>query len=238
MVNFSKSDNSLTGSVAIVTGGSRGIGFAIANALADEGCKIVVCSRTSTEVKKAEKVLSEKTEVLGIVADVSNTGDCKRVMEETFKKFRKMDILINNAGISVYKTLEKTTEEEIDSILDTNLKGMIHLTRIALPHIKKGSFGRIVNISSGLGKSGMAGFTAYCATKFGVIGFTEALAGELEGNVKVHAVCPKRTDTKMYAHRFPGAGGKGLDSPEDVARVVMEILNPNSRIPSGSAIGV
>jgi len=235
---FSKNNNSLKGKVTIVTGAGRGIGKAIALLLAEQGCNVVIFSRTEKEIKDAEKEIKKKADVLALKADVSKLNDVKKVVKETIKKFGKINILINNAGVAMYRPLLNNNDKEIDAILDINLKGLIHFTKEALPYIEKGDYGRIVNISSGLGKFGMANFTVYCATKFGVVGFTEALAGELKGNVKVYTVCPGGTYTKMYLDMFPGSSKYQLDSPEKVAKVVLKVCMPDCGIRNGAVVDV
>ena len=232
---FSKGNNSLKGKVAIVTGGGRGIGKSIALLLADYECKVVIFSRTEKELKETEKEIKQKNvDVLALRADVSKLNDVKRVINGTIKKFVKINILVNNAGIAVYKSLSETNSNEIDNTIDINLKGLIHFTKESLPYIEKENYGRIVNISSGLGKFGMANFAVYCATKFGVIGFTEAIAEELKNNVKAYTVCTGGTDTKMY----PGTNRAFLDKPEKVAKVVLKVCMPDCRIKNGATVDV
>lgn len=234
---FSKNNNSLKGKVAVVTGGGRGIGKAIALAFAAEGCNVIINSRTESELRLAEKEIKAKNvNCLAIKADVSKLSDVKKVISETIKKFKKINILVNNAGIGPYKSLEEHSYEEINAILDINLKGLIYFTKEAIPYIKKEGFGRIINISSGIGKVGITNFTVYCATKFGIIGFTEALAGELN-NAKVYAVCPGSTDTKLYRSNFPYSKNFLIDKPEKVAKVVLKLCISND-FRSGEAVDV
>lgn len=234
---FSK--NNLKNKVAIVTGGGRGIGKAIALLLAENGCNIVICSRTEKELKEtAEKIKEKNAKVLAIKADVSKLNNVKGVVKETIKKFGKINILVNNAGIGPYKPLINTDYDEIDAIIDINLKGLIYFTRESLPYILKENYGRIINISSGAGKRGIANFTIYCATKFGVIGFTEALAGELRGNIKTYAVCPGATDTKLYRSNFPNSRNIFLDSPKKVAKVFLKVCMPDCKAKNGETVDV
>jgi len=235
---FSKNkNNSLKGKVAVVTGAGRGIGRAIALALAEQGCNVVINSRTETELRQAEKEIKAKNaDVLAIKADVSKLSDVKKVISETIKKFRKINILVNNAGIGTYKSLEEHNYGEINGIIDINLKGTIYFAREALPYLKKEDYARIINISSGIGKVGIANFTVYCATKFGVIGFTQALADELR-NVKVYAVCPGATDTRLYRQNFPTSRNFLIDKPEKVAKVVLRLCLSDD-VRSGEAVEV
>ncbi len=226
----------LKGQVAIVTGSARGIGRAIAIALAKEGCDVVINSRTKKEVDVTTKEIEKLgVEVLPVVADVSNEKEVNKMINATIKKFGRIDILVNNAGIGLYKDFAKMSSEEINSILDTNLKGLILCTKNTLPHMIKRNYGRIINISSGAGKTGIAGLAVYCATKFGVIGFTEALAGELPNDIKVYAVCPGGVDTKMYVSMFSEHPSL---KPEDIAKKTLPLCMPDVKTKSGSSIEV
>jgi 3-oxoacyl-[acyl-carrier protein] reductase len=232
------SKSNLRGKVAIVTGGGRGIGRAIALLLAEEGCSVVICSRTEKELKEAsEEIKKNNKDVLAIKADVSKLNNVKAVVNETIKKFGKIDILVNNAGIGPYKPLVETGYDEIDAIIDINLKGLIYFTKESLPYLKE-EYGRVINISSGIGKGGMANFTVYCATKFGVIGFTESLAGELKGNIKTYAVCPGAIDTRLYRSNFPNSRNIFLDSPKKVAKVVSKLCEPDCKVKNGGVVDV
>jgi|ETNmetMinimDraft_2_1059921.scaffolds.fasta_scaffold104362_1 short-subunit dehydrogenase len=235
---FSKNKNQiLKNKVAIITGGSRGIGKAVAVALAEQGCNIVINSRTESELKEAEKEIESKNvDVLAIKADVSKLSDVKKVVKESIKKFKRINILVNNAGIGPYKSLKETSYQELESILDINLKGLIYFTKEALPYLQKEGFARIVNISSGIGKVGVANFTVYCAAKFGVIGFTEALADELK-DIKVYSVCPGATDTKLYRSNFPYSRNFLIDKPEKIAKVVLKLCTTDN-IKSGESVNV
>lgn len=227
----------LTGKVAIVTGGSRGIGKAIAIALSMQGCEIAICARTESELRQAEMDIKKYSDAFAIRADVSKTEDVKRVVNKTIKKFKKINILVNNAGIGTYGPFLEMRQKSIDATLDINLKGVIYLTKEALPYIEKEGYGRVINISSGLGKFGMANFTLYCASKFGVIGFTEALAEELK-NAKAYAVCPGQTNTRMTTENFPDVDVNSIDQPEDVAKVVLRLCMPNCNVKNGAAVDV
>ena len=226
----------LKNQAAIVTGSARGIGRAIVIALAKEGCNIVVNSRTKKEVDATAKEIEELgAGVLPVVADVSNEKDIERMVEAAMKKFGRIDILVNNAGVAVYKDFTKTGKEDWDNIIDINLKGIFLCTKAVLPIMQKRQYGRIINISSGAGKTGIAGLAVYCASKFGVIGFTEALADELPDDIKVYAVCPGGVDTKMYVSMF---GEHPSLKPEDIAKKALPLCMPDTKTRSGSSIEV
>jgi len=227
----------LKGSVSIVTGGGRGIGRAIAITLAKEGSDIVIVSRTKSELEEtASEVKRLGREVLSVSGDVRKKKDVENVVNKAFEKFGKIDILVNNAGVAYYKPLVKTSEEEWDETFDTNVKGIYLVTREVLPIMEKQKSGIIINISSGAGKHGFANLSAYCASKFAVIGFTQSLADELfDKGIKVYAVCPGGVDTKMYRDVF--GSSRFLLKPEHVAEKVKQLCI-NSNVKSGSAVNV
>jgi len=226
----------LDGKVAVVTGGDRGIGNAIARHLAESGADVAICGRSRGELEKAGKALSSLgTDSLAVVADVTKPADRKRLVKTVLKEFGRIDIWVNNAGVLFGGGLAKKKEKEIDRTIDVNLRGPIHLSALALPALRK-SKGILINIASIAGKQGFADMPVYCATKFGVIGFTESIAGELsEYGVRAYAVCPTSTQTHMwesFAGRRPAE-----HVPDDVALEVIGLLK-SKKAKSGSAIDV
>lgn len=186
--------------VILITGAARGIGRATAILAVREGARVVVNYNTSK--KEAEDVVAEIKKFGGqglvIKADVADRQQLKIMVDKIIREWGRIDVLINNAGIFVWKDLFQQTPEEIDREIDVNFRGLVHLTRLVLPIMQKQKDGVIVNISSGLGKRGMANAAVYCATKFAVLGFTQSLAGEIEkDNIRVYAVCPGQTATEM-----------------------------------------
>ena len=226
----------LNDQAAIITGSARGIGRAIAIALAREGCNVVINSRTKKEVDATAKEIEKLgSDVLPMVADVSNEKDVSRMVNEAMKKFGRVNILVNNAGVAAYKDFSKMSQKEIDDILNINLRGLILCTKHVLPHMIKQKYGRIINISSGAGKTGIAGLAVYCASKFGVIGFTEALSDELPESIKVYAVCPGAVDTKMYVEAFHEQPSL---KPEDIAKKTLPLCMPDTKERSGKSIEI
>ena len=186
--------------VAIVTGGSRGIGSSIALELAKNGVKIVINYNSNSEA--ADKMVAEINEIGGeayaVQADVSNIQDAAKLVEETVNHFGRLDILVNNAGITRDSTFKKLSEEDWRKVIDVNLNSVYNTTSKALPHLLESDAGRIINISSIIGQAGGFGQTNYAAAKAGLIGYTKSLALELaKGNVTVNAICPGFIGTEM-----------------------------------------
>jgi len=186
---------------AIVTGSGRGIGRETAILLCKKGLNVVICSKTQTEIDSTVeeiKHLISDDRVIGIRCDISNSFEVEDLIRSTYDKFKAIDILVNNAGIVYVKKFFDTSEEEWDKTIDINLKGSFLCTRAVLPFMIKNKSGVIINVSSGAGKTGFPDISAYCASKFGVIGLTESLAWEVANyNIRVMAICPGEVDTKM-----------------------------------------
>ncbi len=210
---------------AVVTGGSRGIGFEISKRLIEEGYKAAICARTKKEIEKAVGELGRNC--FGVVCDVSNIKDIARFFSDVKKKFGKVDVLVNNAGVIVWKDFSEHSYDEISWQVEVNLTGVMFVTKAFLPLIKSG--GVVVNIASGAGKFGHGGLTPYSATKFGVRGFSQALAKELK-NVKVYSINPHAVATRM-------TGFRGV-SPEKVAQVVLNAINGKYKVESGGDVDV
>lgn len=226
----------LTGQTALVTGGSKGIGRAICLALAKEGANIVFAARDEGRIKETMKELKEMSgRALAVRADVRYEEDVKRLISKAVDEFSGLDILVNNAGVAYRRPLVETTLEEYDKIMDTNLKGIFLCTKYTIPYIKNSKNGKIVNISSGAGLHGIPELSIYCASKSGVISITQSIASELEGEIKVYAICPGGVDTDMYKSLF---GHKPQLKPEHIARKVLELVSPDSKVVSGKIIEV
>ncbi|MBN1586411.1 MAG: 3-oxoacyl-[acyl-carrier-protein] reductase [Candidatus Omnitrophica bacterium] len=189
----------LEGQVALVTGASRGIGFAVAERLAAAGARVWICSRSTETVERAKRELSSKgLSVEGDAADVSNAGQTRALMDKVLDKEKNIHIVVNNAGITRDQLLMKMSEEDWDTVLDANLKGAFLCTKAVVRGMIKQRYGRIVNISSVIGVTGGAGQANYAASKAGLIGFTKSVAKELGSRgITVNAVAPGFITTDM-----------------------------------------
>ncbi len=213
--------------IVLITGSTRGIGFSSAVEFLKSGDQVVVFCRHREHVAKAMNQLAsfgQRQNILGLVGDVRNERDAKRIIAQCLKHFGRINILINNAGIAAYKELEKMSEKEWDDILDTNLKGCFLFIRQIAPVMKRQGKGIIINVSSGLGVTGEANFAAYCASKFGVIGLTQSVADETAGTgLRIYTVLPAGVNTKLYRDLGLGTEPSELLSPERVAKRIFEL---------------
>lgn len=223
----------LENKVIIVTGGGRGIGEYIAKRLGKEGASVVVTARTEKEIEKVCKEINDAGgKAIFIKGDVTREKDVRAVISKTIKKFRKVDILINNAGVGLRKYLRETKVKEFEEVMDVNVKGVFLYMKNIIPVMEEHG-GLIINISSGAGKVGIPTLSAYCASKFAVIGLTEAAAGEVK-NVKIVALCPGSVDTGMFKRMFPEE--KADLKPEEVAEKVADICIHPEKYRSGQAV--
>ena len=227
--------------VAIVTGAGTGIGRAIALAYVQEGASVVLVGRTQeTLAKVAEEVVALGGEALVVRASVSKPPDVRRVVEETLARFGKIQILVNNAGVFIYKGFLDLSLKDWDDTIDTNLKGIFLCCQAVLPGMVKQKQGNIINISSIHGKIGDANLAAHCASKFGVIGLTQALAREvIDHNINVNVICPGQVKSNWVDEPevLPTPLSTRL-KPADVARVAVFLASPDSSIMTGSVIDV
>jgi NAD(P)-dependent dehydrogenase (short-subunit alcohol dehydrogenase family) len=249
----------LTGKVAIVTGGARGIGKSIVEGFAKEGASVVISDILFDVAQElAEKLTRNGTRMLAVKTDVSKKSDAHNLAAATMKEFGKIDILVNAAGIIRDTMLVDIEEEEWDQILDINVKGIYLITRAVVPHMIATRQGKIVNISSRSGKDAQAGLSHYGASKFAIIGITQSLAKELAPNdINVNAVCPGIVRTDMWERILDARSArtgvpreeiwagmietiplKRPQVPEDMANMVLFLCSDIARNITGEAINV
>jgi 3-oxoacyl-[acyl-carrier protein] reductase len=222
-------DRFLDGKVAVVTGGTRGIGRAIAAALVKTGAAIAICGRSAEAAERAAAELAAESggKVVGAGADVSDPEAVRRFFEFVDERLGGLDILVNNAGVGYFHSVAELSIEEWNRTIGTNLSGAFYCSREALPRFRKRGGGFVVNISSLAGKNPIAGGSAYNASKFGLNGFSEAMMLDHRyDNVRVSHVMPGSVATEF------GAGAAGADwkiAAEDVAEVVIAILRMPER---------
>jgi dihydroanticapsin dehydrogenase len=238
----------VSGKVAIVTGGSRGIGFATAKILSENGAKVII---TGKDKKRLEKATSEISGSIGIIGDIRNTQDVKNVVSKTVKKFGRIDILVNNAGIfPKIKQLHKIEDNEWDEVLDVNLTGQFRFTREVIPYLQKTS-GSIINISSDAGLKAYQGFNAdaYSASKAALIVLTKCWALEYsKDKIRVNCICPGVVDTDMTKPFLKTQKDKEfmnnehpigrIGQPNEVAKAVMYFASDDASWITGAVLAV
>ncbi|HYR92035.1 MAG TPA: 3-oxoacyl-[acyl-carrier-protein] reductase [Terriglobia bacterium] len=230
--------------VAIVTGGSRGIGRAVVQALAREGARVAF---TYAQNKALADQIANGDTVLGFQADVTSLEQAKDLVKQVKEKFGRVDILVNNAGITRDKLLAMMSEKDWDDVLDTNLKGVFNLTKPVVGVMLRQKSGTILNITSISGIVGMPGQVNYSSSKAGMIGFTKALAKEIaKANITVNALALGLVETDMTAVLNEDYRAKALAqiplgrfaTPEEMAEVVLFMLSPKAAYMTGQVVQV
>ena len=221
--------------VAIVTGGSRGIGRAIARALADAGATVIITARNEHDLSNAVSQLKQTRSgsVAGFICDVRDYDQVKQVFADVAKTFGGVDILVNNAGIGIFESVETMSPENFRAVLETNVNGVFYCCHEAIPLMKRRGGGYIINISSLAGANAHPRMAAYNASKFGLNGFSEALMQEVRhDNIKVSYIMPGSVNTEFGGDE-PSDEKSWQLQPDDVARVVLELLAfPDHALPS------
>jgi len=243
----------LGGKVALITGGSEGMGYATAELFLREGAKVVITGRSKEKGRKALARLKAYGKAEFVQGNVSRPRDAKRMVDETVRKFGRIDILFNNAGVYIEKFAEDTTEEDWDKILDINLKGTFLVSKYAIPIMKRQGGGVIVNNSSDAGLIGNRKCPAYCASKGGVTVMTKAMALDYaRHNIRVNCVNPAIIDTPMLAYEVKAASNPKeylrtcdevqpigrVGRPEEVANAVLFLASDQASFVTGAALSV
>ena len=224
----------LQGKTAVVTGSSKGIGYAIAEAIVREGGSVVVSARHEDEVNQAASALSELGggRAVPVVCDMRSYDDVRRLIGAA-RELGGLDVLVNNAGVGKFGAVDELSLEDWHQVIETNLNGVFYACREAVPLLRARGGGWVINIGSLAGKNPFAGGSAYNASKFGLLGFSEAMMLDVrEHGIRVCCIMPGSVDT-YFNHNQPKPENAWKIQPADVARLVMELLAfPENALPS------
>ncbi len=241
-----------TDKAVLITGSSRGIGYAAARAFLERGARVAVNGRSEASVAAAMASLGETDRVVAAPGDVASATSCAAVVEGATAGLGGLDVLVNSAGICTYASIAESDEALWDRTLDINLKGSFFCARAALPALRERR-GAIVNLASDAGLMGSAGLTVYCASKGGVVNLTRALAYELAPEVRVNCVCPGFVDTDMVRRDYIEASDdpaeterqaidyspmKRMAQPREVAKVIVYLASEDAGFITGAALPI
>lgn len=215
--------------IALVTGGGTGIGRAFTEVLAEAGTRVIIASRREDVLRQTADALNRKLgaeRVFPYAFDIRDRAQVDSLVDYAIDRWKCLDVLINNSGLAVPETVDEITEDGWDKVLETNLRGVMQLVRAALPHMIKNDYGDIVNVSSQAGKHGFSDVPSYCASKFGLLGYAEALRDHVRknsANVRVFNFCPGLVDVENAA---PNANPRaGFIHARNLARTLMYALS-------------
>ena len=217
----------LTGKVAVVTGSTKGIGLAIAEKIVEAGASVVISARTKKDVEETVERMEPYAEgrVVGIPTDVSDPDACAGLVEETVDRLGGLDILVNNAGLGIFKSIEEMTVEEWRLQIDVNLGGVFYCSKAAIPHLKESDDAWIINIGSLAGKNTFAGGSGYNASKFGLVGMTEATMLDVRHDgIRISMIMPGSVNTYFGGREEENERTWRLQG-EDCAQAVMQLLD-------------
>jgi 3-oxoacyl-[acyl-carrier protein] reductase len=222
----------LSSTVAVVTGGSRGIGLAIAARFVASGARVVITGRDQKHLDAAAARFSKDT-VLAVRADVGKPDEAGRAIDAAVERFGGLDVLVNNAGVGHFANVADMSAGDWQNVIDTNLSGVFYCCAAAIPHLKRRGAGWVINISSLAGKNPFVGGAAYCASKAGLNAFSEALMQEVRyDNIRVSYIMPGSVATG-FGGRGDSAGADWKIAPEDVADLVLDLVTfPSRSLPS------
>lgn len=229
----------LKGKVVLITGGSRGIGAATATMFARAGADVIITyHRNVTAARKVLKIIEiNGGEGVAIRADVGKSADCHNVITKAFRRFKRIDVLVNNASIWEYGRIDSMTDRQWQKTIQINLNGVFNMCRVVVPIMKKQKYGRIINISSTAGQRGEAFYSHYAASKGGIIALTKSMASELtEYGIHTNCVAPGWVDTDMTAHVLKNKKEKQkilstiprnvIPTPEEIAGPIVFLASP------------
>jgi NAD(P)-dependent dehydrogenase (short-subunit alcohol dehydrogenase family) len=224
----------LSGKTAIITGGSKGIGLGIAQAMLNQGMQVVITGRNRQSIDEAVELLSKSggERVSGVVSDVRHLASEENVVIETIQKYGQVDVLIANAGVGHFAPIEEMTTEQWNDVIDINLTGVFHSVKACVPALKK-TRGYIITIASLAGTNFFAGGAAYNASKFGLVGFTQAVMLDLRNSgIKTTTIMPGSVAT-YFNNRIPSEKDAWKIQPEDIGQMVIDLLKlPARTLPS------
>jgi NADP-dependent 3-hydroxy acid dehydrogenase YdfG len=213
--------------IAYVTGGSKGIGLGVAQSLLADGYKVAISGRSMDALQEAEKLLDSQN-VLVIQSDVKNQKDEEGAINQIIDVWGQLDVVIANAGVGHFKTIEELTTKEWNDVIDTNLTGVFHTTKVSLPHLKN-SKGYLITIASLAGTNFFKYGSAYNASKFGLVGFTQAVMLDVRHHgIKVSTIMPGSVSTHFNNHT-PNDSDAWKIQPEDIGQMVVDLLHMNPR---------
>ena len=221
----------LEGKTALITGGGRGIGRAIALAFAGQGCQVAIAARTADEVIETAKVIEESGgRAMPVGCDVTHPETAEKLVRATRERFNGLDILVNNAGFAAFQSFFETTREDWEKTLAVNLTAPWALAQAAAKEMAKHGGGRIINIASVSGHKPIMDQHAYCAAKHGLIGLSKSLALELrDKGIAVHCISPGATNTRLANEAMPHRGGEEWLEPEDIAQAALYLASLSPR---------
>lgn len=222
----------LEGRVAVVTGGSSGIGRAVARSLGRAGCRVAICARTPETLDEAAASLArEGFEVLAVPADVSRPEDVEELAERVVDELGPPDVLVNNAGLARFGDLEELSPEDFDTVFGVNVRGVFLCSRAFVPAMKERGDGVVVNVASLAGKNAFPGGTVYAASKHAVMGMSKSMMLELrEHGIRVITVCPGSVNTRFFDETdFFDPDRDAIVQPEDVGELVREAVRLSDR---------
>ncbi len=226
----------LKNKIALITGGSKGIGKGIAKAFLKEGANVVICGRDEENLKNTCKELSEYGSIEYIKTDISDKNQVKVLYNQLSKKFNKLDILVNNASILGHRSPIIDYPEDVwEKTIHINLNAQFYVTKTVLPLLLRSKNASIINVSSSVGRRGKAQWGAYAVSKFGLEGLTHILADELKSKVKVNSVNPGGTRTQMRAEAYPDEDPNSLPTPDDITEIFVYLASDDSRDITGEA---